>query len=89
MKKRAFFKRKTSGNLARERLKMLLMTDRISLSTEVTERIEKDVIRCLSKYLDIDEQGADIQFEKPDYQKGIDVTYICARIPVRSMKRRR
>ena len=54
MKKRTFFKRKTSGTLARERLRMLLMTDRISLSADLTEKIEKDIYQSISRYLEIE-----------------------------------
>lgn len=90
MKKRTFFKRKTSGTLARERLRMLLMTDRISLSADLTEKIEKDIYRSLSRYLEIDEAGGIVQFEKNrNNLSSRDITYICARIPVRNMNRKR
>ena len=90
MKKGTFFKRKTSGTFARERLRMLLMTDRISLSADLTEKIEKDIYRSLSRYLEIEESGGIVQFEKSrNNLHGRDITYICARIPVRNMNRRR
>ena len=90
MKKRTFFKRKTSGTLARERLRMLLMTDRISLSADLTEKIEKDIYQSISRYLEIEESGGVVQFEKNrNNLYGRDVTYICARFPVRNMSHRR
>ena len=90
MKKRNFLKRKTSGTLARERLRMLLMTDRISLSADLTERIEKDIYHSLSRYLEIEESGGVVQFEKSRSSlHGRDITYICARIPVRNRNRKR
>ena len=88
MKKRTFFKRKTSGTLARERLRMLLMTDRISLSADLTEKI--DIYQSISRYLEIEESGGVAQFEKNrNNLYGRDVTYICARFPVRNMNHRR
>lgn len=86
MKKFRFFKRKTSGNVARERLKQLLLNDRMNLSADLAERIHKDLSRSISKYLEIDEKMISIKFDKnPDS----DETFIRAVIPVISMKQRR
>ena len=89
MKKFVFFKRKTSGSIARERLKILLLSDRMNFSSDITEKIQRDLARCISKYLDIDEKGMQIQFEAPGKSRGADVSCIKAIIPVRSMKQRR
>ncbi|MCU6761227.1 Cell division topological specificity factor [uncultured Roseburia sp.] len=86
MKKFLFFKRKTSGNIARERLKILLVADRMNFSSDLTERIQRDLIRCMSKYLELDEKGVHIQFEQPNKDKGSGTSYINAKIPVISMK---
>ncbi|MBQ8663339.1 MAG: cell division topological specificity factor MinE [Eubacterium sp.] len=86
MKRFGFFRRKTSGKVATERLRQLLLNDRMNLSTELTERIHKDLVRCISKYLEIDETGTSVQFEtKTDTQQ----VYIKVLIPVKSMKQRR
>lgn len=90
MKRFSLFKRKTSGNVARERLKILLLADRMNFSADITERIQKDLIRSVSRYLDIDEKGIQIIYEAPQKNsKGADISLIRAVIPVRSMKQRR
>lgn len=89
MKKFVFFKRKTSGSIARERLKILLLSDRMNFSSDITEKIQRDLVRCISKYLDIDEKGMHIQFEAPGKNQSADNSCIKATIPVRSMKQRR
>lgn len=86
MKKFKFFKRKTSGNIARERLKQLLLNDRMNLSTDLTERIHKDLTRCISRYLEIDEKMITVDFEK---DSRTEQTFIKASIPVISLKQRR
>ena len=86
MKKFRFFKRKTSGNVARERLKQLLLNDRMSLSADLAEKIHKDLIRCISKYLEIDENKVSVRFDK---DSETEEAYITAVIPVISMKQRR
>ena len=86
MRKFRFFKRKTSGNVARERLKQLLLNDRMSLSADLAEKIHKDLARCISKYLEIDENTISVKFEK---NPETDEACIKAVIPVISMKQRR
>lgn len=86
MKKFGFFRRKTSGKVARERLKQLLLKDRMNLSAELAERIHKDLIRCISKYLEIDEKETMVQF---DNKTDTHQAFIKVVIPVKSMKQRR
>ena len=89
MKKFIFFKRKTSGSIARERLKILLLSDRMNFTSDITEKIQRDLIRCISKYLDVDEKGMQISFEPPGKNQEADSSCIKATIPVRNMKQRR
>lgn len=86
MKRFQLFKRKNSGNVARERLKQLLFHDRMSLSVDLSEKIHKDLIRCVSKYVEIDEKAVSINFEK---NKDTQDFVIRAILPVKTMKQRR
>lgn len=86
MKRFQLFKRKNSGNVARERLKQLLFHDRMSLSVDLSEKIHKDLIRCVSKYVEIDEKAVSISFEK---NKDTQDFVIRAILPVKTMKQRR
>jgi len=54
------FKRKNSGEIARDRLKLLLVSDRANCSPEVMEKIKNDIIQVISKYMEIDAEGLDI-----------------------------
>ena len=51
---RKLFKRRRSGRIARERLQILLVTDRIGCNPNTTESIKNDIINTISKYIDID-----------------------------------
>ena len=53
------FKRKNSGEIARDRLKLLLVSDRANCSPEVMEKIKNDIIQVISKYMEIDAEGLD------------------------------
>ena len=55
------FKKKNSGGVAKDRLKLLLVSDRANCSPDVMEMIKNDIINVISKYMDIDVEGLDIQ----------------------------
>ena len=48
------FKRKKSGEVAKDRLKILLISDRVNCSPEIMERIKADIADVISKYMKID-----------------------------------
>ena len=56
-----FFKKKNSGEVAVDRLKLVLVSDRANCSPEVMEKIKNDIIKVISKYMEIDAEGLDIQ----------------------------
>ena len=56
-----FFKKKSSGEVAKDRLKLLLVSDRSNCSPETMELIKNDIIQVISKYMEIDPEGLDIQ----------------------------
>lgn len=81
------FKKKSSGDVAKDRLKLLLVTDRASCSPELMEQIKNDIIQVISKYMEIDAQGLDIQITQTesDGNNGT-VPALYANIPIRDIK---
>ncbi len=61
MKFMDFFKRKSTSNIAKERLKLVLVSDRATTSPEIMEKMKNDIIEVLSKYVEIDQDGLDIK----------------------------
>ena len=55
-----FFKKKSSGSVAKDRLKLVLVSDRANCSPELMEQIKNDIINVISKYVEIDAEGLDI-----------------------------
>ena len=83
-----FFKRKSSGDVAKDRLKLLLVSDRANCSPDVMEMIKNDIIQVISKYMDIDAEGLDIQItqtQSEDNNGTVPVLY--ANIPIKSMRK--
>ena len=84
------FKRSApSKDVARDRLKMILVTDRIDSSTHVIEMMKNDILKVLKKYLDIDENEFDVQISQQGHINGDDAApRLKADIPIKSMRRR-
>ena len=61
---RNFFRRKKSCDIAKDRLKILLISDRVNCSPEMMELIKGDIVKVISKYMKIDTANMDIQISK-------------------------
>lgn len=79
------FKKKGSGDVAKDRLKLLLVSDRANCSPEVMEMIKNDIIKVISKYMVIDAEELDIQITSTEGDNG-SVPAIYANIPIKDMK---
>ena len=55
----SFLRKKTSGSTAKDRLKLVLVSDRANCSPETMELIKNDIIKVISKYMEIDTEGLD------------------------------
>jgi cell division topological specificity factor len=84
------FKRKNSGDVAKDRLKLLLVSDRANCSSEMMEQIKNEIIQVISKYMDIDTDGLDIQITQTESDGGNGtVPALFANIPIRDIHRKK
>lgn len=82
-----FFRKKSSGNVAKDRLKMVLVSDRANCSPEIMEQIKNDIIQVISKYVEIDVDGLDIKIEQTESENANGmVPALYANIPIKDMK---
>ena len=86
----SFFRKKApaSGSVAKDRLKLVLVHDRVDCSSQVLEMLKGDIIKVISNYMEIDEDELDInitQTENDDHSGTVPVLY--ANIPIKSMHR--
>ncbi len=72
---RHFFRRKSSCQVAKDRLKILLISDRANCSPEMLELIKLDIAKVISKYMKIDTVNMEIQISKTS-------PALCANIPI-------
>ena len=83
------FRKKSSGDVAKDRLKLLLVSDRANCSPDVMEMIKNDIIQVISKYMEIDAEGLDIQITQTesDGNNGA-VPALFANIPIKDLHNR-
>lgn len=80
---RHFFRRKSSCQIAKDRLKILLISDRVNCSPETMELIKADIAKVMSKYMKIDVGNMDIQIQTKTTKTGRDkVPVLYANIPI-------
>lgn len=67
---KGFFRRKSSCQIAKDRLKILLISDRVNCSPEMMELIKADITKVISKYMKIDAENMDIQINAKGNKSG-------------------
>jgi len=84
-----FSSKASSKNVAKDRLKLVLMHDRANCSTELLEMIKNDIIMVLNKYVDIDHSELDIQVSQTSNDNGAPAPVLYANIPIKNMRKHR
>ena len=83
-----FNRKPNSRDVAKDRLKLVLIHDRANCSSQVLEMLKTDIIRVISNYMEIDEQELDIQISqtKSDHSDSV-VPVLYANIPIKNMRK--
>ncbi len=74
-----------SKNVAKERLKLVLVHDRADFSPRLLERIKEDIVNIISQYADIDEDGLDVKLTRMR-KDDTTVSALVANIPITKVK---
>lgn len=82
MSLKGLFQRKKSKEIARDRLKILLISDRVNCSAEMMELIKNDIAKVISKYMKIDTRTMDIQITTTDCKGRNKMPTLYANIPI-------
>lgn len=78
-----FFGRPSSSATAKERLRLVLLSDHLSLAPDVVDALKHDLIEVISRYCDVDVANCDVTFEHQDKQVAM-----LANIPILGMRDR-
>ena len=81
-----FKKNTNSGTVAKDRLKLVLVSDRAGCSPEIMEALKNDIIKVISKYMGIDTDNLNIEITQTesDTDNGY-VPALCANIPIKDI----
>lgn len=82
---RHFFRRKSSCQIAKDRLKILLISDRVNCSPEMMELIKTDIAKVISKYMKIDTENMEIQINTKGSKAERGKPTLYANIPIVDM----
>ncbi len=79
---RLFGSKEASKDIAKDRLKLVLIHDRTSLSPEMMEHLRQDLVEVISRYMEFDEAALEVQMAEQD-----NLTMLEVNIPVAGIKR--
>jgi len=80
-------KKENSKDVAKERLKLVLIHDRSTFSPQFLELMKSEIIQVIRKYLDVEEELLDIQLTKTTSEDGERIVpALVANIPIRAMR---
>lgn len=77
-------KQPSSREIAKERLQLVLVQDRFKISPDTLDRLKDDLIKVISRYVEIEADGVQVNFTQTRYQ-----SRLVADIPVVGAVRRR
>lgn len=80
--KRIFGSAPSSSSTAKERLRLVLMTDHLALAPEMIERLKHDLVDVISRYVEVDRERIEVNFEEHDRALAM-----LANIPILSVNR--
>lgn len=79
---RLFSKDSGSKNIAKERLRLVLVHDRTSISPQLLETLKAEMIQVISNYMEIDESALEVNLDSSG-----NTVALVANIPVKGMRR--
>ena len=79
---RRFFGEKPSSQVAKRRMQVVLMHDRMDIAPDLMESLKNDILAVLSRYMEIDQQSIRV-----DLEQGKDYTALVSNVQVKRVYR--
>lgn len=84
---RLFGGKPSPKDVAKDRLRLILIQDRGELAPETVEKIRKEILEVISKYVEIDATDMEFALTKTEASEGIGPTLV-ANIPIKNIRGR-
>lgn len=75
----------SSKDVAKERLKLILIHDRADLSPELLDVIKEEILSVIAKYVEIDNSDVEVKLTKTNMDEGNSPALV-ANIPIKRTK---
>ena len=85
---KVFSNKVTPKEVAKDRLRLILINDRGALAPEMLNKIREEILEVISKYIEIDGEDIDISFNRAEDEDGNSGPALVANIPIRNLKSR-
>lgn len=83
---RRFLRFRKTKAIAKDRLKILLISDRMSCSQKTMDEIRDDIAKVLSRYMKIDETQMEVEIRQmSEKEAGYDLPVLYMNIPIIDM----
>jgi cell division topological specificity factor len=79
---RRLFGQQGSSATAKERLRLVLMTDHLELAPDMIDAMKRDLVDVISRYVEVDREKIEVSFERQDAALAM-----LANIPILSVNR--
>ncbi len=79
---RKLFSQPGSSSTAKERLRLVLMSDHLTLAPEMIDKLKNDLVDVISKYVEVDRDKIEVNFEQHD-----KALAMMANVPILSVNR--
>jgi cell division topological specificity factor len=83
-----FGNRQKPKDVAKDRLRLILIHDRGDIPAETVEKIREEILAVLSKYIEIEAEDVEIAVTKSDMLEGDGSPALSCNIPIRGVRGR-
>jgi cell division topological specificity factor len=80
---RRFFGERGSSQVARERMQVVLMHDRLDLTPDIMEALKNEILDVLARYMEIDKESIRV-----DLEQGKGYTALVSNVQIKRVYRR-
>lgn len=84
--KKWFNRESSSKDVAKDRLKLVLVQDRSHLSTDIMDQLRDEILEVIQKYVEINDEELHIELTRKEDEKGATGALI-ANIGIKGMRR--
>ncbi|MBU5592736.1 cell division topological specificity factor MinE [Clostridium sp. MSJ-4] len=82
-----FSSKTSSKEVAKDRLKLILIHDRGDLSPQLLEMIKSEILEVITRYVEIDSSDVEIAITRTEENQG-NAPALVANIPIKKLKER-